>query len=170
MPGTVERTIRIGPRVVLAAPDGSDVVLHDVSASFTWVGSQLSRVEAHVRVDWATWQRIDAGHWFQMPPGVRSPTFGGSFREGEDVELDLFLDGPALTGMAVTADDEWEAGAQIRGGRNPTNAPDEAMAPGRMNPLVGKTESWKGLNAKQVLGPGLKGGFQTVAGGWQGSK
>lgn len=161
------RRIRVGPEVVLEAPDGSDVVLREVSASFSYAAGALSRVEAHVTVDWETWLRIDAEGWFRMPADRRGPVFGGAFRAGEPVELDLLLDWGALTGMALTADNEFEGGAQIRGGRHPSTGPGEAMAPGRLNPLVGRSHSWIGLNAKQPIAPGVKAGFATVAGGWR---
>ena len=164
----IEHRIRVGPEVVLAAPDGSDVRITHVQAALTYDGDRLEDVRITFRLDPETWARVDAGGWFHLDPDARGPTFGGALRAGEPVEIEARLSQPGLTAAAVTTDDEWDVGAQIRGGRSPEQRDGEPLPPGRLNPDIGLTEGWRALAVKQPDPeiPGLKTGFATIAGGW----
>lgn len=139
--------IKIAPEHSFRAPDGSDVPVRSLRLEVDYDDETVREIRTGFWVDHATWERIDAGGWFNMPAEVRGATFAGGFEPGANIEIEAELDGDATTAVALTSDDYWDIGAQLHGAKG--DAP------------LNKTESWFGLYVKQVRGP-IKTGFATT--------
>lgn len=144
--------IKIAPERVFAAPDGSELLVRNLRIEVDYNGDQVLAMRMGFDVDAATWKRVDAGGWFNMPVEVRGKTFAGGF-ESDAIEIEAKLDDDVLTVASLTCEDYWELGALLRG------------AP--LTHDLKKTESWTGLFVKEQRGH-FKAGFATKASGMLG--
>lgn len=139
--------IRIAGKLDLDAPGGESVPVREVYMEITQSGDQLVSVVIEFQVDYATWERIDAGGWFNMAPETRGDTFAGKLDPEKVVEIEARLGDASLPLLAIVSENIWELGGTLY----PDGGPDEMR----------NTESWYGMYVKQEYLPGLKTGFQT---------